>query len=90
MKVTPIAVAERNYLRGVLRAFLQGKKNDNYVIGCFKNVPIAIFDQVVCELNEFSESPQFKRLYNIRKTLEQHLKGTESKSRWSSWALGMY
>ncbi|MHA1936528.1 MAG: hypothetical protein ACW97A_14760 [Candidatus Thorarchaeota archaeon] len=90
MKITPIAQAERNYLKGVLRAFLIGKKNQNYVIGCFKNVPIAIYDKVVSELAEYSEMPRFKELYQIRKKLEKALSECESKSRWSPWALGKY
>lgn len=90
MKITPIAVAERNYLRGVLRAFLLDKKNENYVVGCFRNVPIEIFDQVVCELNQYSDRPRFRDLYKIRKKLEAHLKESSSKSKWSAWVLGMY
>ena len=90
MKITPIARAEQNYLKGVLRAFLQGKKNENYVIGCFKNVPLDIYDQVVCELAEYSEMPRYKELYKIRKRLEEALNECESKSRWSPWALGKY
>ena len=90
MKFTPIAQAERNYLKGVLRAFLNGKKNQNYVVGCFRNVPIAIYDQVVSELAEFSEMPRFKELYRIRKRLEKALIESESRSRWSPWVLGKY
>jgi hypothetical protein len=90
MKVTPIAQAERNYLKGVLRAFLDGKKNQNYVIGCFRNVPIAIYDQVVTELTEYAEKPRYKELYEIRKKLEEALHEGESRTRWSPWALGKY
>jgi len=90
MKFTPIAQAERNYLKGVLRAFLSGKKNENYVVGCFKNVPIAIYDQVVSELAEYSHMPRFRELYRIRKRLEKALGESESRSRWSPWALGKY
>ncbi len=90
MKVTPIAQAERNYLKGVLRAFLDGKKNQNYVIGCFRNVPIAIYDQVVTELTEYAEKPRYKDLYEIRKRLEKALSECESRTRWSPWVLGKY
>ncbi len=90
MKVTPIAQAERNYLKGVLRAFLDGKKNQNYVIGCFRNVPIAIYDQVVTELAEYVEKPRYKELYEIRKRLEKALSECESRTRWSPWVLGKY
>ncbi|MHA2187701.1 MAG: hypothetical protein ACW99V_05625 [Candidatus Thorarchaeota archaeon] len=88
--ITPIALAERNYLKGVLRAFLNGKKNQNYVIGCFRNVPIAIYDMVASELAEYSEMPRFKELYQIRKKLEKALSECESRTRWSPWVLGKY
>lgn len=90
MKVTPMATAERNYLKGVLRAYLLGKKNENYVIGCFGNVPISIFDQVVSELSEYSSTPQYKELHKIRKRLEKSLSESQSRTRWSPWALGKY
>ncbi|NHI90358.1 MAG: hypothetical protein EAX87_12600 [Candidatus Thorarchaeota archaeon] len=85
-----MVVAERNYLRGVLRAFLKGKKNQNYVIGCFRNVPISIFDEVAQSLSDYSEEPRFGELYEIRKELLHHLKERQEKTRWSSWAISKY
>ncbi len=90
MKVTRVATAERNYLRGVLRAYLLGKKNENYVIGCFKNVPIKLYDEVAAELSEYSNQPRFAELYQIRKRLQTNLTTSETKTRWSPWVLSKY
>jgi len=90
MKVTRVAIAERNYLRGVLRAFLLGKKNRNYVIDCFRNVPIRVFDAVAKELADYAHMPRFRQLYQIRKNLETALESRESKTKWSRWVLSSY
>lgn len=90
MKVTRVAVAERNYLRGVLRAYLLGKKNENYVVGCFKNVPIKLYDEVAAELSAYSNQPRFAELYKIRKRLQANLNTSASKTRWSPWVLSKY
>jgi hypothetical protein len=85
-----MVVAERNYLRGVLRAFLEGKKNQNYVLGCFRNVPITIFDEIAQELSHYSEVLRFSELYKIRTKLLEQLKTSDEKSRWSPWAISKY
>jgi len=90
MSPTRIVVAEKNYLRGVLRAFLEGKKTANYVIGCFRNVPISIFDEIAKDLSEYSQNLRFGELYKIRKKLIQNLEQREEKTRWSPWVLGKY
>ena len=90
MTVTPIATAERNYLKGVLRAFLEGKKNQNYVIGCFKNVPIKIFDEIIIELNSYSNHERFRELSQIRRELLTQLEERTTRTNWSPWALGKY
>ncbi len=90
MKVTPLATAERNYLRGILRAFLEGKKNQNYVIGCFKNVPIKVFDEIARDLREYANRPRFNELYQLRKKLQEALSTSESKTRWSAWVISCY
>ncbi len=90
MTVTPIAIAERNYLKGVLRAFLRGKKNQNYVVGCFQNVPLAIFDELARELNGYSDHERFRELYAIRKRLQVHLEKRGTRTQWSPWVLGKY
>lgn len=90
MKVTRVAVAERNYLRGILRAFLLGKKNQNYVVGCFRNIPIRIYDEVVEELAVYSNKPRFQELYKIRKQLKNALSTRKSRSRWSPWVINSY
>ncbi len=90
MNPVRMVVAERNYLRGVLKAFLEGKKNQNYVVGCFRNVPISIFDEIAQELQQYSQTPQFSELYKIRKRLLHHLKERKEKTRWSAWVLGKY
>ena len=90
MNPTRMVVAERNYLRGVLRAFLEGKKNQNYVIGCFRNVPISIFDEVAQNLSHYSEKARFGELYEIRKKLLHHLKERKEKTRWSPWIISKY
>jgi len=90
MSPVRIVVAERNYLRGVLRAFLEGKKNQNYVLGCFRNVPISIFDEIAQELSNYSHTLRFGELYKIRKKLLNQLKNREEKTRWSPWALSKY
>ncbi len=90
MNPVRMVVAERNYLKGVLRAFLEGKKNQNYVIGCFRNVPISIFDEIAQELSQYSNTPQFGELYNLRKKLLQNLSDREEKTRWSPWAISKY
>ncbi len=90
MAVTRIATAERNYLKGVLRAFLRGKKNKNYVIGCFRNVPIAIFDEIARELNDYSNQERFRELYEIRKRLLIQLERRTTRTQWSPWVLGKY
>lgn len=90
MNPVRIVVAERNYLRGVLRAFLEGKKNQNYVIGCFRNVPISIFDEIAADLSNYSHEPRFKELYSIRKDLLHNLKERKEKTRWSPWAISKY
>jgi len=90
MSPVRIAIAERNYLRGVLRAFLEGKKNQNYVIGCFRNVPISIFDEIAADLSNYSHAPRFSELYSIRKLLLHNLKEGKEKTRWSPWAVSKY
>jgi hypothetical protein len=90
MSPVRMVVAERNYLRGVLRAFLEGKKNQNYVIGCFRNVPISIFDEIAKELSGYSNALRFGELYKIRKKLLHELKTREDKTRWSPWAVSKY
>ena len=90
MKVTRVSVAERNYLRGILRAFLLGKKNQNYVVGCFRNVPINVFDEVAKELAEYAHLPRFQELYTIRKLLETALINSESRTKWSPWVVSQY
>ncbi|MFW9850381.1 MAG: hypothetical protein ACFFF4_14710 [Candidatus Thorarchaeota archaeon] len=90
MKVTPLAVAERNYLRGVLKAFLEGKKNQNYVLGCFRNVPIKVFDEIAKDLSSHSEQPRFKELYEIRKKLQDALSENPCKTRFSPWVISRY
>ena len=90
MKVTRVVVVERNYLRGILRAFLLCKKNQNYVIGCFRNVPIKVFDEVARELAEYAQLPRFQELYAIRKLLEEALNNSESMTRWSPWVVSQY
>ena len=90
MNPVRMVVAERNYLRGVLRAFLEGKKNQNYVIGCFRNVPISIFDEIAQELSHYSSALRFSELYKIRKKLLYHLKNRQEKTRWSPWVISKY
>ena len=90
MKVTRVAVAEQNYLRGILRAFLLGKKNQNYVVGCFRNVPIKIYDAVAGELAVYRNKPRFQELYQIRKQLKIALSNSKSRSRWSPWVISCY
>jgi hypothetical protein len=85
-----MVVAEKNYLRGVLRAFLEGKKTSNYVVGCFRNVPISIFDELAKDLCEYSQHLRFGELYKIRKRLIRNLQLRKEKSRWSPWVLGKY
>ncbi|MHA2425711.1 MAG: hypothetical protein ACXAEF_13050 [Candidatus Thorarchaeota archaeon] len=90
MKTTPIAKAERNYLRGILRAFLRGKKNQNYVVGCFRNVPIKVYDEVAKQLHAYSNQPRFRELYQIRKRLQEALTTSTSRTRWSPWVISCY
>jgi len=85
-----MVVAERNYLRGVLKAFLEGKKNQNYVIGCFRNVPITIFDEIARSLSHYSNTLRFGELYKLRKKLLSNLSEREEKTRWSPWAISKY
>ena len=90
MSPTRMVIAERNYLRGVLRAFLEGKKNQNYILGCFRNVPISIFDELARELRHYSHTLRFGELYKIRKKLMQNLEQSSEKTRWSPWAISKY
>ena len=90
MSPVRMVIAERNYLRGVLRAFLEGKKNQNYVIGCFRNVPISILDEIARDLSHYSHTLRFSELYKIRKRLLHHLKERQEKTRWSPWVIGKY
>lgn len=90
MSPTRIAIAERNYLRGVLRAFLKGKKNSNYVVGCFRNVPISIFDEIAKELSDYVQALRFGELYKIRKMLIHNLRERHEKTSWSPWVIGKY
>ncbi len=34
-------------LQGILIAFLEGKKNVNWVVGCFKHVPESKYDSIL-------------------------------------------
>lgn len=90
MNPTRMVVAEKNYLRGVLKAFLEGKKNQNYVLGCFRNVPISIFDEIAQELSHYSQEQRFSELYELRKKLLDQLKISDEKTRWSPWAISKY
>jgi hypothetical protein len=85
-----MVIAEKNYLRGVLRAFLEGKKNQKYILGCFRNVPISIFDEIAQDLSNYSDTPRFSELYKIRKRLLEHLRERQEKTRWSPWAISKY
>ena len=69
MNPVRMVVAERNYLRGVLRAFLEGKKNQNYVLGCFRNVPISIFDEIAKDLSKYAEVRSISENEKIQKML---------------------
>lgn len=90
MSPTRMVIAEQNYLRGVLKAFLEGKKNSNYVVGCFRNVPIMIFDEIAKDLSEYSHLLRFGELYKIRKKLLRNLQKRQEKTRWSPWAISKY
>ena len=90
MSPTRMVIAEKNYLKGVLRAFLEGKKNSNYVVGCFRNVPISIFDEIARELSDYVQTLRFGELYKIRKKLINNLRQRHEKTRWSPWVIGKY
>ncbi|MFX1560640.1 MAG: hypothetical protein ACFFBL_08620 [Promethearchaeota archaeon] len=90
MNPVRMVIAERNYLRGVLRAFLEGKKNKKYVIGCFRNVPISIFDEIAKDLSNYANTLRFGELYKIRKKLLHQLRTRKEKTRWSPWAISKY
>lgn len=90
MSPKPIVIAERNYLRGVLKSFLEGKKNGNYVVGCYRNVPVTIYDEIAKELSDYSQFLRFGELYKIRKRLTNGLSQRREKTRWSPWAVGKY
>ena len=83
-------IAEKNYLRGILRSFLEGKKNGNYVVGCFRNVPVIIFDEIANELSDYSQFLRFGELNKIRKRLTNGLSQRLEKTLWSPWVVGKY
>jgi hypothetical protein len=87
---TRLNVAERNYLSGILKAFLERKAkriNQNYVVGCFRNVPLAIFDDIVRELSEVGDSERRAELTTIRVRLAEYLATRVDRTQWSPWAV---
>jgi len=87
---TRLNVAERNYLTGVLRAFLERKAkriNQNYVIGCFRNVPLGIFDDIAKELADIGDSDRRAELIAIRAKLAEYLSSRMDRTQWSPWAI---
>jgi hypothetical protein len=87
---TRLNVAERNYLSGILKAFLERKAkriNQNYVVGCFRNVPLAIFDDIVKELSEVGDGERRAELTTIRARLAEYLATRVDRTQWSSWAV---
>jgi hypothetical protein len=87
---TRLNVAEKNYLTGVLKAFLERKAkriNQNYVVGCFRNVPLAIFDDIAKELAGVGDSERQAELVTIRSRLAEHLSSRVDRTQWSPWAI---
>lgn len=87
---TRLNVAERNYLSGVLRAFLERKAkriNQNYVVGCFRNVPLAIYDEIAKELTGVGDSERRAELTTIRTRLAEYLASRADRTQWSPWAI---
>ena len=87
---TRLNVAERNYLTGVMKAFLERKAkriNQNYVVGCFRNVPLAIFDDIAKELAGVGDSERHAELATVRERLAQYLSTRVDRTQWSAWAI---
>lgn len=87
---TRLNVAERNYLTGVLRAFLERKAkriNQNYVVGCFRNVPLTIFDEIAKELEGVGDSERRAELVTVRTRLAEYLSSRVDRTQWSPWAI---
>ena len=89
MKFTRLSVAERNYLKGVMKAFLERKKraSKSYVLGCFRNVPLNIFDEIVKELTPAEGNSRQSELDEIRREISEYLDTRTDRTQWSPWAV---
>ena len=87
---TRLNVAERNYLTGIMKAFLERKAkriNQNYVVGCFRNVPLAIFDDIAKELAGVGDSERRAELVTVRERLAEYLSTRVDRTQLSAWAI---
>ena len=68
VRVKPIHVWKRNSVFGILRAFLEGKKNIKWVVGSIKSYAISIgeFDSIVAQLSGYQRFPLYPELSMIR------------------------
>ncbi len=49
LKIPPMDKISQKRLREILVAFLEGKQNINWVVGCFENVLESKFDSILSE-----------------------------------------
>jgi len=71
IKVKPVDVVQRRYNKGVLKAYLKGRKTMNWVVGCFRNILMQEFDSIVLELSGYRNSPRYADISEIRRKLAE-------------------
>ncbi|MFW9890040.1 MAG: hypothetical protein ACFFER_17795 [Candidatus Thorarchaeota archaeon] len=69
VKVKPLAVAQRRYHENVLRAYLEGKQNQNWVVGCLRGIKLETYDEIARELPFHMRFPRYQEIPDIRSRL---------------------
>jgi hypothetical protein len=69
IKVKPVDVAQQGYNKGVLKAYLEGEKNMNWVVGCLRGISMQEFDSIVLELSGYRNFPRYADNSEIRRRL---------------------
>jgi len=68
-RVKPIEVWQRRYNRNVLRAFLEGEKNQNWAVGCLRGIDLETFDSLARELTTHVRFLRYQEIPETRQRL---------------------
>ncbi len=69
IKVRPVDDAQRRYNKDILKAYLEGRKTMNWVVGCLIGIDLETFDNLTRELSTHVMFPRYQEIPEIRKRL---------------------